>query len=67
MVGTDLAPMIADIKRISQVFQGFKSADMLEVSTYGSSRLGIRCTGIVIHYLMIQLLSLLKDTSNILL
>jgi hypothetical protein len=33
MVGTDLAPMIADIKRVSQLFQGFKSTDMLEIST----------------------------------
>jgi len=32
MVGTELAPMIADIKRVSQVFQGFKSTDMLEKS-----------------------------------
>jgi len=32
MVGIDLAPMIADIKRVSQLFQGFKSADMLEIS-----------------------------------
>jgi hypothetical protein len=31
IVGTELAPMIADIKRISQLFQGFKSADMLEL------------------------------------
>ena len=31
MVGTDLAPMIADIKRVSQLFQGFKSTDMLEI------------------------------------
>jgi hypothetical protein len=32
MVGSTLAPMIADIKRVSQVFGGFKSADMLEIS-----------------------------------
>jgi hypothetical protein len=32
MVGVVLAPMIADIKRISQVFWRFKSADMLEIS-----------------------------------
>jgi len=31
MVGTELAPMIADIKRVSQLFQGFKSTDMLEI------------------------------------
>jgi hypothetical protein len=30
MVKTDLAHTIADIKRVSQVFQGFKSACMLE-------------------------------------
>jgi hypothetical protein len=30
MVGTVLALMIADIKRVSQHFQGFKSADMSE-------------------------------------
>jgi hypothetical protein len=33
MVGTTLAPMITDIKRVSQVFQRFKSTDMLEIST----------------------------------
>ena len=32
MVGTDLAPMITDIQRVSQVFWGFKNADMLELS-----------------------------------
>jgi len=32
IVGTVLVIMIADIKRISQLFEGFKSADMLEVS-----------------------------------
>ena len=32
MIGTVLALMIADIKRISQVFGGFKSVDMLEKS-----------------------------------
>jgi len=32
MLGTTLAPMIADIKRISQLFQRFKSTDMLEIS-----------------------------------
>ncbi len=31
MLGTDLAFMIADIKRVSQVFRGFKSTDMLEI------------------------------------
>jgi hypothetical protein len=31
MVGTVLALMIADIKRVSQHFQGFKSADMSEI------------------------------------
>ena len=31
MVGTVLAPMIADIKRVSQAFLGFKSVDMLEI------------------------------------
>ena len=30
MAGTVLAPMIADIKRVSQAFLGFKSVDMLE-------------------------------------
>jgi hypothetical protein len=29
MIGIDLAPMIADIKRVSQVFGGLKSTDML--------------------------------------
>jgi hypothetical protein len=32
MAGIVLAPMIADIKRVSQVFGGFKSADMLEIA-----------------------------------
>jgi len=32
MVGIVLAFMISDIKRVSQVFQGFKSTDMLEKS-----------------------------------
>ena len=32
ILGTVLALMIADIKRISQVFWRFKSADMLEKS-----------------------------------
>jgi hypothetical protein len=31
MAGIVLALMIADIKRVSQLFQGFKSADMLEI------------------------------------
>ncbi len=31
MIGTVLALMIAGIKRISQVFGGFKSVDMLEI------------------------------------
>jgi len=31
MVGTVLALMIADIKRVSQVFQGFKTACTLEI------------------------------------
>jgi hypothetical protein len=34
MVGTDLALMIADIKRISQLFRRFKTADMLEITHY---------------------------------
>jgi len=32
MVGTVLALMIADIKRVSQVFRWFKNTDMLEIS-----------------------------------
>jgi hypothetical protein len=31
MIGTVLAFMIADIKRVSQVFQDFKSDNMLEI------------------------------------
>ena len=31
MIGTDLVLMIADIKRLSQLFQGLKSTDMLEI------------------------------------
>ena len=31
MVGTVLALMIADIKRVSQLFQDLKSTDMLEI------------------------------------
>ena len=31
MVGTDLAFMIPDIKRVLQLFQGLKSTDMLEI------------------------------------
>jgi hypothetical protein len=31
MGGTVLALMIADIKRVSQLFQGLKSADMLDI------------------------------------
>ena len=34
MVGTVLAPMIADIKPISQVFRGFKNTDMLEIAQH---------------------------------
>jgi len=30
MVGTDLAFMTADIKRVSQAFRGFRSTAMLE-------------------------------------
>ena len=37
MVGTTLAPMITDIKRVSQVFQRFKSTDMLEQPCLESS------------------------------
>ena len=40
MVGIVLAPMIADIKRVSQLFQGFKSTDMLEL--YVTTRLTCR-------------------------
>jgi len=43
MVGTELAPMIADIKRVSQLFQGFKSTDMLEISQILWGR--IACAG----------------------
>jgi hypothetical protein len=32
LMGTDLALMIADIKRVSQLFWRFKSTDMLEIS-----------------------------------
>ena len=39
MVGTDLALMIADIKRVSQVFQWFKSVDMLEKSALRQERI----------------------------
>ena len=38
MVGIDLALMIADIKRISQLFQRFKTADMLEVYAFGDMK-----------------------------
>jgi hypothetical protein len=32
MVGPELALMIADLKRVSQVFGRFKSTDMLDIS-----------------------------------
>jgi hypothetical protein len=40
MVGTELALMIADIKRVSQVFWRFKSADMLEIPVYCVAKIG---------------------------